>query len=244
MRFGERELNPYAEPVSTSELQEGSVCFAVNYVPGDMLIPIMETLVFIGRNLEAGDVGKVYFQDVGSHRQGIRYDAGSTDESEGHTATDVRGSVFSGSESQVFHVFEFELALDNLIRCSLRRMNLDTEITVRFEGRELKPHAEPVSASELREGSVYFALNYVDDERLIPVMDTRVFIGRNLEADDEGKAYFQDVDSHRDGVRYDPADKDNWATFYVDSENELHHIFEYEQALEELMKCSLRRRKV
>ena len=34
-----------------------------------------------------------------------------------------------------------------------------------FEGRELKPYAEPVSKSELREGETYFAVNYVDNVR-------------------------------------------------------------------------------
>ena len=73
MRFEERELQPYAEPVSAIELQEGSVYFAVTFVDEDMLIPIMATLVFVGRNLEPGDIRKVYFQDVHSYRAGIRY---------------------------------------------------------------------------------------------------------------------------------------------------------------------------
>jgi hypothetical protein len=52
---------------------------------------------------------------------------------------------------------------------------------VYFDGRELKPYAEPVSSNELEEDAVYFAVNYVDDEMLIPLMETLVFIGRNLE---------------------------------------------------------------
>jgi len=42
-----------------------------------MLIPIIETLVFIGRNLEVGDGEKVYFQDIESHREGVDYLSGS-----------------------------------------------------------------------------------------------------------------------------------------------------------------------
>ena len=38
MHFEERELKPYAEPVSASELREDTTYFAVNYIPGDMLI--------------------------------------------------------------------------------------------------------------------------------------------------------------------------------------------------------------
>ena len=67
-----------------------------------------------------------------------------------------------------------------------------------FEGRELKEYAEPVSATELREGDVYFALNYVDCDLLVPVVETVVFIGRDLEPDDVGQVYIQDVESYRE----------------------------------------------
>lgn len=84
-----------------------------------------------------------------------------------------------------------------------------------FEGRELTTYAEPVSSSELREGEVYFAVNYVDDDMLIPVMETVVFIGRNLEPDDVGQVYFQDVESYREGVRYGLDKEDGWANFHM-----------------------------
>lgn len=112
-----------------------------------------------------------------------------------------------------------------------------------FEGRELKEYAEPVSANELREGEVYFAVNYVDDEMLVPTMETIVFIGRNLEKGDEGQVYFQDIESQRAGVSYDCESDDGPARFECGSEHELNHIFDYEHALEVLMRCSLRRQK-
>jgi hypothetical protein len=100
-----------------------------------------------------------------------------------------------------------------------------------------------VVATELECGSAYFALNFVDVDRLIPVMDTRVFLGINLEPGDDGKFYFQDPDSyHTERIRYDRPRKDDSATFYVESESELKHVFEFEQASEELMRCSIRRR--
>ncbi|MDR3748415.1 MAG: hypothetical protein P4M04_09720 [Acidobacteriota bacterium] len=70
----------------------------------------------------------------------------------------------------------------------------------RFEERELPPYAEPVLVNELKEGSVYFFVNYVDEEGLIPQMETVIFIGRNLEAADVGRVYFQDIDSYRGGA--------------------------------------------
>jgi hypothetical protein len=114
---------------------------------------------------------------------------------------------------------------------------------MRFERAELKPYAEPISASELAIGAVYFAVTCVDDDMLIPTVETLVFVGRNLSPDDVEQVYFQDVDSYRDGVRHDSASEDHPASFQSGSEKEMKHIFTYENALDELMPCSLRRSK-
>ena len=115
---------------------------------------------------------------------------------------------------------------------------------MRFEGRDLKPYAEPVSATELKEGSVYFSVTYVDDEMHIPTMETLVFIGRELDENDSGRLYFQDIDSYRKGIRYESATDDDHVTFFECSEDELNNIFEYEQALDVLMRCSLKKKKI
>jgi hypothetical protein len=115
--------------------------------------------------------------------------------------------------------------------------------STRFEGRELKPYAEPVSASDLKHGSIYFFVNYADDAMLFPTIEPMVFIGRNLEPTDDRVVYFQDIDSYQHGVRHDSTFKNENAVFYSGSENETGYVFEFEQALEELMRCSLRRRK-
>src|SRR3954453_21299557 len=107
--------------------------------------------------------------------------------------------------------------------------------TMRFEARELKSYAESISPNELREGEVYFFVTFVDDEMLIPTMDTVVFAGRNLEPGDTAQVYFQDVGSFRRGVRYNTATEDNPAVFQCGSEKELGHVFDYEHALDQLM---------
>jgi hypothetical protein len=117
-------------------------------------------------------------------------------------------------------------------------------LIMRFEGRELMPYGEPVSSAELQEGSVYFAVTFVDEDMFIPTMETLVFAGRNLEPADIGKVYFQDVHSYRAGIRYGPDSEEEWAEFQTASEDGVNHIFEYEHALDQLLKCSLRRRKV
>ncbi len=109
----------------------------------------------------------------------------------------------------------------------------------RFE-RELKPYAEPVDEKELVEGGVYVALNFMDERMLVPVMETVVFIGRDLEAGDVDRVYFQDVESYESGVRKDD-DSNEAARFYSGSKNEVNHIFDYEHAIDQLLACALRR---
>lgn len=113
---------------------------------------------------------------------------------------------------------------------------------MRFEEREIKPYAEPITQSDLRIGHAYFSVTYADDDMLIPIVETVVFIGRNLESGESGQVYFQDINSYRRGVRYEAAGDESYAQFSTGSENEVGHLFEYEHALEELMRCSVRRR--
>jgi len=112
-----------------------------------------------------------------------------------------------------------------------------------FEARDLKSYAEPISEQELKEGSVYFFVNFVDEEMLIPTMEAVVYAGKNLQADDMDQVYFQDVASFRRGVRYETAGEGDDAIFHAGSRNELGHVFDYEHALDQLLACSLRRRK-
>lgn len=111
---------------------------------------------------------------------------------------------------------------------------------MRFE-REVPRFAEPISPAALKEGSVYFAVQFLDDDLLTPGMEALVFVGRNLGSEDSDQLYFQDAGSYRDGVRYGSAAAED-GVFYVQSENELNHIFEYERAVDVLLRCLHRRR--
>jgi hypothetical protein len=70
-----------------------------------------------------------------------------------------------------------------------------------------------------------------------------VFVGQNLEPEDNGRVYFQDLESFSAGVRHDTSTEDDGAVFYAQQEKHLNHIFQYENALNELLRCSLRRQK-
>ena len=112
---------------------------------------------------------------------------------------------------------------------------------MRFESRELKGYAEPVNANRLVEGEFYFTVQFADERLLVPIITTWVFLGRKLDPDYvEETLYFQDVDSYQEGARYGSPDTGG-ARFCVYAENEINHFFEFENALEEMMKCSLRR---
>lgn len=111
---------------------------------------------------------------------------------------------------------------------------------MRFEERELKPYSEPFPPDELKIGETYFAVLFIDDDGVVPVLEPLVFIGRDLDAGDEGKIYFQDYDSYRSGVRFETAMSDDDVIFHTGREK---HVFDYEHALDVLMACALRRRK-
>jgi len=113
---------------------------------------------------------------------------------------------------------------------------------LRFE-REVKPYAEPITATELRSETVYFFVHFADEDMLIPTMQAVVFVGENLDEGDEDQVYFQDIDSFDRGVRYgDKADGD-YVLFHKGSRNELGHVFTFEHALDVLIACSLRHQK-
>jgi hypothetical protein len=112
---------------------------------------------------------------------------------------------------------------------------------VYFERRELPLHAEPVSEHDLREGEIYFALTFLDDEMLIPSLQPVVFIGKNLENNGRDLLYFQDAESYHEGVRFGSEGSGDSATFSCGAKPS--HIFDYEHALNGLLRCSLRRAK-
>ena len=112
---------------------------------------------------------------------------------------------------------------------------------MRFEGRDLKPYAEAVSAETLKVGETYFSVQFIDVEMFIPELEALVFTGTDIFTGEQGTLCFQDAESYRNGIRFDSVETDE-AVFYSQRKNEVNHIFEYEKALDLLLACSLRRR--
>lgn len=111
-----------------------------------------------------------------------------------------------------------------------------------FEAREVKPFAEPVPVDELTVGGIYFGVQFLDKDGLIPQFVPRVYIGTNLEPGDEGQHYFQDFESYRDGIRYNDNETRDFPPVIFETGAEK-HTYTYETALEILLHCSLRRKK-
>lgn len=71
-----------------------------------------------------------------------------------------------------------------------------------------------------------------------------VFVGQNLEPGDTGTVYFQDAGSFLGGIRYsdsNDADEDEVGAVFYSFPAENAHVLEYEQAVDVLLFCSIRR---
>jgi hypothetical protein len=112
MYFERTALNSFAEPVSSNDLQVDSIYFTVQYADPKMLNPIIETLVYIGTDLNNEGEGRVYFQTLESYQTGVRLTS----------ARAIDGIAFRcQAQDQLNHIFEFGNMLKELMKCSLRR---------------------------------------------------------------------------------------------------------------------------
>lgn len=115
---------------------------------------------------------------------------------------------------------------------------------MRFESRELNLYAEPIKASQLERGAVYFLVSFVDEKLHIPVVETLVFGGIEEHAVQAPKFVFHSVSSNLGG---EPTSSDARKKFAESAilkceERELAGIYDFEHALDVLLRCSLRRR--
>jgi hypothetical protein len=106
-----------------------------------------------------------------------------------------------------------------------------------FPARELKPYAVPVETDQLKVGEIYFSVQFSDRECFVPTFAPKVFIGRDLDPKDQGIFYFQDYGAHRQGLSYDD-DSEEAGVWRCQT---VKHLFSYENGLNVLLQCSLRR---
>jgi hypothetical protein len=107
---------------------------------------------------------------------------------------------------------------------------------------DLKPYAEPVTASKLTPGEVYFMVTYVDNHMLLPEIQTLVFLGRDVAGDKDNCLYFQNVESYVTLGPY-PNNAQGSGDLYSCTDNQLNNIFEFDNAIDEFLRCNIRRKK-
>jgi len=103
-----------------------------------------------------------------------------------------------------------------------------------------------VSPDEMQAGRVYFALQYLDRDLLVPHLYPLIFLGHDLDNDQRDIRFFQHFDSYMAGVRYanhSEEDEDS-GCFEAYGPDEGKHIYDYEHAIKLLMRCTLIRRDV
>lgn len=110
--FPERAIPVYATPVSETELVVGETYFQAAFVDEAKLVPELRPLVFLGSDLPDYGMSKYAFQDASSYLAGI-----SPDERSVEDPVDVHLFERGGLGG----VYTFELALEVLLRCSLKR---------------------------------------------------------------------------------------------------------------------------
>lgn len=107
---------------------------------------------------------------------------------------------------------------------------------------DLKPYAEPIVESQLRQGEIYFMLNYFDNHMLVPDMKTLIFLGKNVTGNDDSLLYFQDLNSYI-GIGPYPQNTPGKGNIFQCSGDQLNSIFFLEKAMDELRRCTARREK-
>ena len=114
--------------------------------------------------------------------------------------------------------------------------------TIEVAAKRIPTYAEHHPASRLQVGEIYFRIHFSDAELLVPYLEPAVYIGRDLAVGDSGMLYFQDADSYLQGSRFGlPADVEPTVTRVF--EHQSSSVFEYEKALDELLRCALRRQR-
>lgn len=113
--FPERAVPESGNPITPEHLRLGGHYFRVSFVDSDMCVPEMIPLVFIGRGQASQSAKKFVFQDFYSYSKGVE------PESERHSTDNSESRLEVYGRKELGGIYEFEDALNSILRCSLRR---------------------------------------------------------------------------------------------------------------------------
>lgn len=100
-----------AKSVRSSELVEGSTYFMVAYADDDMHVPMVEPLVFLGRDINGKADGQLYFQDAQSYMHGGPHPENTTDDQE----------LFKFPDDGLGSILTLDEAVEEMQRCLARK---------------------------------------------------------------------------------------------------------------------------
>ncbi|NOT39067.1 MAG: hypothetical protein HOP13_01085 [Alphaproteobacteria bacterium] len=103
--------NKIVSPVTTDDLRSGEVYFSISYLDESLLIPTMETFVFLGRDLFREGGNHLFFQRAES------YAAGRPRARE----KDRPNQLLEAKPDELSNMFDLAGAVDALARCDERR---------------------------------------------------------------------------------------------------------------------------
>jgi hypothetical protein len=112
---------------------------------------------------------------------------------------------------------------------------------MRYRGIEVNDHAEPVKVEDLKVGGVYFSVQFLDSGLKVPIIETLIFLGENLDPGCKGLFYFQQAESFERGVRFKSSRKKNMRDFQVARRDGMNHIFDFDHAVDILLMCGAQR---
>jgi hypothetical protein len=94
---------------------------------------------------------------------------------------------------------------------------------------------------EFSPGQLYFMVQYIDPDLLVPVVQSVIFIGKNVDGEGEDLWYFQDVESHSTLGEYPNAEVGPGDIFVLPEEG-LSSIVVLDAVVKDLSECLDRRK--
>jgi hypothetical protein len=194
---------------NTTRLFRQLIWWKVPHTFDEKLIAEMWPLVLV--SMDSGASGTLLFQDCISYRAAMNMSTASQ--------SDRDACFLERSLDALTDIYQYPLALEVLMRCSLRRRGEEVTLSengtasyLDFKKRRIPASSSRVSRLDLYDGHTYFYVNFFDNDRLIPALWAFVFIGMDVQDDEETKREFlrfQDLHSFLKGVRYDSGTEAN-----------------------------------
>lgn len=104
-------MKAHAKSVKASDLVKGATYFMLSYTDEHFLIPIVETLIFLGRGLQGESDVKLYFQDAESYVHVGPFPQETSDDQE----------LFTFPDHGLGSILELDEAIEELQRCLARK---------------------------------------------------------------------------------------------------------------------------